>query len=761
LAALFAPARSPDGMLMPLSSPRAASFPARSRRGALLIATALLACPNAAPALAEDAQEVPPLDVNAARAPAGAATEAATARPLAGKAEEGYRQTRVNMGPLGDRKVLDLPFTVHAIPEAIIVNQDVQTFSELTKYIPSLQQQGHPGLEFGPPVIRGLVADDTSANTRVDGMNVRGDTQLPISLYQSFEVLTGPSGALYGFSYPAGTLNGVLKRPTAAPQLNATLGYVSAGQAEFGIDFGGPVPETNGVLGYRLNLLHSAGPAYVNGGALKRDALGLGLDVNLTPDTKIELNANRYRYEQDGLPAGFAYKGGVVALPAALDPTKQGYGQRWSALIAQTDITDAKIIHHFNQDWSVEAGVLRQQADRWFNNRLTNTLNGDGTYKATYSSGASLSTVVSNLLNINGVVYTGPFKHELVFGTNGFRLDAYSLTSSATNTLGAKIPLYDPQVFSTFTPNWTGAKYLASTITQQSLVQNDTVHFNDQWSLMLGLSESWLDTTSYGGSAPHARQSEYVKNAALSPVTALMFKPREDISTYVSYSSSVQSNTAPSTGVANPNAALEPLRSWQVEGGAKAELRNVDLTSAIFYVERPYSATDADGYYKNLGNQDDLGAEFSARGKVTDDLTLVGGVTWLDTKLTDMKGGNAINNGHQVVGIPRWQGNVLAEYAIPELRGLTGVLNLHYTGKRAADAENYSWAAGYFTTDLGARYETHVGAQTLTFRFMVENLFDEKYWASINGDMSGVNGATNTAYLGAPRTYKASMSVNF
>ena len=44
---------------------------------------------------------------------------------------------------------------------------------------------------------------------------------------------------------------------------------------------------------------------------------------------------------------------------------------------------------------------------------------------------------------------------------------------------------------------------------------------------------------------------------------------------------------------------------------------------------------------------------------------------------------------------------------------------------------------------------------------MVENLFDAKYWASVNGDMSGANGANNTAYLGAPRTYKASMTVNF
>jgi iron complex outermembrane receptor protein len=293
---------------------------------------------------------VPPIDVTA---PASDASGAGDGTPFTGAASQGYRQTYANIGPLGERKSLDLPFTVHTLPEALIANQDIQTFSELTKYIPSLQQQGHPGLEFGPPVIRGLVADDSSANTRINGMNVRGDTQLPLSLYQSFEVLTGPTGALYGFSYPAGTLNGILKRPTAAPALSATLGYISAAQPEFSIDFGGPVAQTNGVVGYRLNLLHSAGEAFVTGSDLKRDALGLGLDVHLTPQTVVEFDANRYRYEQAGLPAGFAYKGGSVKLPSALDPTLQGYGQSWSALIAQTDITDAKIIHHFSEDWSV------------------------------------------------------------------------------------------------------------------------------------------------------------------------------------------------------------------------------------------------------------------------------------------------------------------------------------------------------------------------------------------------------------------------
>lgn len=51
--------------------------------------------------------------------------------------------------------------------------------------------------------------------------------------------------------------------------------------------------------------------------------------------------------------------------------------------------------------------------------------------------------------------------------------------------------------------------------------------------------------------------------------------------------------------------------------------------------------------------------------------------------------------------------------------------------------------------------------QEVTWRAAVDNLFDEKYWASINGNMSGQVGVTNTAFLGEPRTFRASMAVKF
>ena len=650
-----------------------------------------------------------------------------------------------------------MPFAVYTVSADLIKNQNIETFTDLTKYIPSLQMQGHPGLEFGPPVIRGMQADDTSANTRIDGMNVRGDTQLPIPLYQSFEVLTGPSGALYGISYPAGTVNAILKRPADQAFTDFSVGYTSNARPDVSLDTSGHFG-WNDSVGYRVNLLHTDGEYFVSTSNLEREILGLGLDIKLDKDTKVEINANRYYYDQVGYPGGFAYKGGSVKLPDALDPTTPGYGQPWSSIAATTDITDAKIKHSFDDSWSVEAGVLRQEADRYFNNRVTNTLNGDGTYKLSYNSSGSESEVVSNLLNLNGTFYTGPLKHELTLGTNGFDLNAYSNVAGPTYTLGKSIDLYDPIVYSDVPNSVRGAQYLSSETQQQTLVQNDTIHFNDQWSILAGVSESWIWTSNY--STSHVRTSAYDEDAALSPVAALMYKPLQNITTYVTYSSSVQSGDIAPSGAVNQGQALAPYRSEQYEGGVKWSLPYIDLSTAAFYIERPYATTDASNVFRQLGNQNDLGVEVMAKGHVTSNLVIVGGFTWLQTELADMLGSYAATNGNQVVGIPEWQGNILAEYAIDYVPGLTAILNLHYTGKRAADEENYSWAAGYFTTDIGVRYKSLIMGREVTWRGSIDNLFDEKYWASINGNMSGQAGATNTAYLGYPRTFRVSMTVH-
>ena len=91
-----------------------------------------------------------------------------------------------------------------------------------------------------------------------------------------------------------------------------------------------------------------------------------------------------------------------------------------------------------------------------------------------------------------------------------------------------------------------------------------------------------------------------------------------------------------------------------------------------------------------IGEQVNDGVETLLRGRVFDGLNVIGGVTWLDPVLQDTA--SAATSDKLVVSVPRWQGNLFVEYDIPQLEGPSVNANLHYTGARAANVENTTWA---------------------------------------------------------------------
>ena len=87
--------------------------------------------------------------------------------------------------------------------------------------------------------------------------------------------------------------------------------------------------------------------------------------------------------------------------------------------------------------------------------------------------------------------------------------------------------------------------------------------------------------------------------------------------------------------------------------------------------------------------------------------------------------------------------------------------NLHYTGKRAANDTNTTWADSYVTLDLGTRYGFKLYDKPAAFRVALNNVTNERYWASIfPGSTDGINGGAN-AFVGEPREIRASLTVDW
>ena len=675
-------------------------------------------------------------------------------KKLEGTAEEGYRESEAIMGPLGTKEILDTPYSINVVSGDLMENHQITTLKEVTKYLPSAQIEERGGPDLGRPQTRGFEGS-VSENNRMDGMNIAVTTAYPMEQFEQIEVLNGLTGSLYGPANPSGVFNFVLKRPTDIPLYQLNLSYVNQKIFTSHADLGGRLGN-NGFFGYRINLLYGGGEGYVDQSTLRRKLISVALDWRVFSNTVVEMNYSYYNFIKKGYPGGFSYASNIP-LPDAFDPTRTGYGQDWAGADLTTRTASLRIKHDFNEDWHLVAGFLDQVADRKMFS-VTNTFtNSTGNYKTTFLPSFSDWEVDSELLYLNGRVKTWGLTHDLSLGTNGHerRMRSPKTSMTKTITLGTA-SIFNPVTYDE--PSWwvDSDRYKGSVLQQQALIVGDTITFNKSWSAMLSASQSWLRARSYN--VKGTRTSRYDKDG-ISPAASVMYKPLENMTAYITYADSLQQGDTAPTTAANPGETLAPYRSKQWESGLKVALNKMNLSAAVFRIERPFAYTDTDNVFKVQGNQVNYGLELMASGKIIDDLTVYGGITLLDPKLKDT--GRPTTTDKQVVGVPKAQANLLFEYQTPFLPGLALNLNWHYTGRRAANDTNTSWADAYNTIDLGACYTAKLMGIATTWRLTVNNLTNEEYWSSIfPGSINGT-GASGSAFLGSPREVFASLQFNF
>nr|WED69551.1 TonB-dependent receptor [Pectobacterium colocasium] len=186
----------------------------------------------------------------------------------------------------------------------------------------------------------------------------------------------------------------------------------------------------------------------------------------------------------------------------------------------------------------------------------------------------------------------------------------------------------------------------------------------------------------------------------------------------------------------------------------------VNLHAAVFRLERPFAYVDpADNVFKEQGKQVNTGLELMADGEVFSGLHVYGGMTLLDPKLTDT--GIEATTNKRVVGVPKFQANLLTEYSHPSYPNMVYIANLHYTGKRVANNTNTAWVDSYMTLDLGTRYGFKLYDKPAAFRVSLNNVTNEHYWSSLfpyrqNGENRG-----SSAFVGDPREIRASLTVDW
>lgn len=656
-----------------------------------------------------------------------------------GTVAEGYRvKTISSVGALGTMKLQDTPYAMSVIPQALIQNIQAQSPDDIYKLNPSTRTITPQVTGFSPNVsIRGFDGYNTAEN----GLRRAYNHAATMEDKERVEILNGLSGFLYGAASPGGMINFVYKRPTMERLNRVSLGNYGGDQYYLHGDFGGRIDE-DGSAGYRLNIVTQNGGTAVDHQSIRRELVSGAIDWQITDKLLLELNAVYNHYLTNGVSA-YWYVAPGLQRPSAPDADKL-WNQKWSNDEFHNVKLMTRVNYQLNDAITLRAAYMRDHIDR---SASASTYN----YPSSATSYTQLALAGDNTSDIfnAGQVFadihfnTGTVAHKV---TTGYYMNSDlsrgSNYDSGLSNLGP-FSLDRPHYVSrpAFAPDTSGMFTKGKDINENYVI-GDLVSFNDAWSALVGVNRSRILSTSYSDPGVRSANSSYDQSRT-SPATSLIYKPTPWLTSYLSYIEGLESGgRAPSTA-SNQYQTMAPMVSRQQEFGIKATVGQLLLTSAIFEIEKAYQFTDSSNIYRQSGRQNHKGIEFGATGKMTDQWTVMTGLTLLDPTIKQSE-----NAGKDPVNVARQMAKIYSEYAMDNIPGLTLTGGLYYTGKQYANEENTDRLPSVVTADIGLRYQTMLSNHPLTLRVNMNNVFDKSYWL-------------NAYYVGAPRTVAFSANMQF
>lgn len=658
-----------------------------------------------------------------------------------------------NGGALGSRSVLETPFSVDVISLEDIEIRQVNTLSSLFSREASVSVDGSAYSSFGDTIrVRGLGLDYTQS-FKINGMSVNSFSgELPYEAFEQVTLIKGATGFMYGMAAPGGIVNYVTKRATK-DAVSAGLGLRSDSVFSANVDASTRFGD-NDDYGVRVNIVKEKGDTYLEDGEVDRETAALAFDAQLTDslswtvdviynDRIVDESWNRFSVSMDS----------SEPLPDTVSGTRNigidGTFDKYKNIIAITSLN-----WDINNQWSAQFDYdYSKNETRWVKT-LAYLLNSEGDIDiAAYEQYFDVDYDQVQAL-LKGEFDTGNITHNVVIGTSyqeatTHRNDGGEYGRRVTWDYGVD-NLYTPVGLPTYTPNLLKDAPVAWVDTQKSVFVSDFISINDQWEVLLGLRSNKIEhETSEYFSFYH----DNYEDTAVTPTTALMFKPDSRSTYYASYVESFEGQTsAVGEQYANANDLLPPLESSQYELGIKKAGDGWSLTSSLFRIERGATYVTEENYLIQQGVTLYQGFEFSGAYEVTENLSLYGDVMVLDAEYDKT---SSATEGNAVGGAPEQQLSLQTNYNVNAISGLTLNLGGKYHGKTVLDANNNWELPSYSIFYGGVSYSTTIGQKELTFIGTIDNLFDKEYWAI--GDSYG----GGSMRIGEPRTFAFKVKMGF
>lgn len=707
-------------------------------------------------------------------------------------ASDGDLRDRVNLGVLGKANAFTAPITVVNYDEQALNNTEARTLVDaVAKKDASVWQFGGESNTLTGLYFRGyqLDARQFSVNGLAGMYGTQGTASVQVG---SAQLIKGASTAVNGMD-PEGAVSGSVNIETkkAADEGNRKigLGWFSNNRAQGTFDLGQRFGE-NKEFGVRANgkLRHGDTPRHGYSEDNKEFALNAdyrGEKVRVAFDSiyaKRKTNGGRARMQDIQNANGRLFDapdGKTNLLPS----------WSWQNTVGQTNMLTFEWDAFDNAQ--ITGGIGYNKA-RYYGTLISPTVCGTSgassqtetcTAANQYHTGTARLTdqyfrTLSMNLTARGEFETGPVTHN--WSTAFDRVIRQRKTINGSKSGNRKIEVkangnieHQLASFKADYPNsWENSANLDANIKVNSLALSDTLGFVDnKYRLTLGGRFQAVEYTD-------KKKSQSGDAKRFSPMLMAAWVPQPDLVVYGNYMEDLEPAEI-KTDDSGETTMAKPRVSRQFEVGVRKNWGDFVTTLNAFQIKRPgywRGQTNKDGSL-TYGNNSDF-ARYKAQGGAAKDeqgmersrgiefnayanllnktLRPTFGLMYLQSTVKNYPNSrDMLVSGVQVAN-PRVIAKAGVEWDTPFAKGLTLNGGVQYFGKSYQDTQKQYAFPSYTLVDVGARYKTKLGKNTLTVSSAVENLFNKNYWQIQRGQYD-----RSFAVVGMPRTYWLKAELDF
>ncbi|MFU8848223.1 MAG: TonB-dependent receptor [Opitutales bacterium] len=633
--------------------------------------------------------------------------------------------------------IINVPQSLSITDSEEIALRGFDSIGDIVDYTPGVsmsQGEGHRDAV----VFRGI---RSTADFFVDG--VRDDVQYYRPLYnvEQVEILRGPNALLFGRGGPGGVLNRVMKKGQIGEDFNAyTFGLNTFGAADVQWDSNVSIDENTA---FRINAHYEHLENHRDFFDGERIGVTPTFHFQFSEDSSLDVSyeyMDHERFVDRGIPTG------ADAKPVKAFEDIVFGSSKLNESTLEAHVFRALFQHRFSESLKGDLTASYGTYDKYYANIFADDY--DPSTKVVTMTGYEDQTDRDNFIlsgNVIGQFETGEIGHTLIFGAEFVdttsKQDRNSALWSTSGNDKEDFLVTDPINFTqSFANGATSVNYsdpfddTTSKLQVFSLYLQDEIQLLEQLQLVLGARYDRfdIDVSGFDNKGPiNGSQTD----EEITPRFGLIYKPRENISLYASYSKTF----LPQSGEQFANLGdegLAPDEFTNLEAGIKWDfIQGLSLTAAVFEIQQDVIRDD--GSSGGFNEESEIqGFEAQLSGRLTDQWFVSAGYSYL-------KGEDA--NGIEPRELPKHSFSIWNRYQLTQKLGL-GLGAIYYDESFASNgaAKPRATLPSYVRVDAAAYYQI---SENLRLQLNIENLLDELYFPSAHNDHQVTVGAPIHARL--------------